>query len=101
MAVPAVVVATLVVPPLGAALASMARWDKAGKAVTVVLASIWFAVLVAAGSSPKNTQDDAKPLSQPAATVTVTAPDPPPPASVPAAPATPAPASSAPSLRPP
>ncbi|MFE6848517.1 hypothetical protein [Streptomyces sp. NPDC057686] len=41
------IVATLVVPPLGVALAFMARWEKVGKAVTAVLASIWFAVLVA------------------------------------------------------
>ncbi|WP_328863599.1 excalibur calcium-binding domain-containing protein [Streptomyces virginiae] len=76
LAVPAVVVATLVVPPLGAALAFMARWDKAGRAVTVVLASIWFAVLVLAGRGPQPVHDDAGPRPVPAATVTVTAPPP-------------------------
>lgn len=73
LAVPAVVLATLVVPPLGAALAFMARWDKAGRAVTVVLASIWFGVLLATASGPKPVRDDAKPGSQPVVTVTVTA----------------------------
>lgn len=96
LAVPAVIAATLVMPPLGAALAFMVGWAKTGKAVTVVLASIWFVVLVVAGSSPKNTQDDAKPRPQPATTVTVTAAAPAPPASVPASSATPAPPSSTP-----
>ncbi|MET9610720.1 excalibur calcium-binding domain-containing protein [Streptomyces sp. NPDC006512] len=104
LAVPAVAVATLLMPPLGAALAFMARWDKAGRAVTVVLASIWFLVLVVAASGPKAAQDDAKPGALPAvtATVTVTATPPAPPASGPvpsatsAAPATPAPVASVP-----
>lgn len=98
LAVPAVVVATLVVPPLGAALAFMARWDKAGKAVTVVLASIWFAVLVAADPGPKAAPVDAKSDSRPAVTttVTVTAPPPVPLASPPSTSATPAPVSSSP-----
>ncbi|MGW7029110.1 excalibur calcium-binding domain-containing protein [Streptomyces xanthophaeus] len=81
LAVPAVIAATLIVPPFGAALAFMARWDKAGRAVTVVLASIWFMVLLAAVSSaPKPVQDDAKPPSPPVVTVTVTAAPPPAPA---------------------
>lgn len=73
LAVPAVIAAALVVPPLGAALAFMASWQKGGKAVTVVLAWFWFVVLVVAGSSQKNTQDDAKLRPQQTATVTVTA----------------------------
>ncbi|WP_323185312.1 excalibur calcium-binding domain-containing protein [Streptomyces sp. NBC_01214] len=78
LAVPAVVVATLFIPPLGAALAFMARWDKAGKAVTVVLASVWFGVLLVAGANPKPASVDAKPQpqSQPVVVVTVTAPAP-------------------------
>ncbi|MFD3547347.1 excalibur calcium-binding domain-containing protein [Streptomyces sp. NPDC058655] len=107
LAVPVVVLATLVVPPLGAALAFMARWDKAGRAVTVVLASIWFGVLLATASNPKPVQDDAKPGSQPVVTVTVTAPAPTPaaltPPSTPSAtpaPAAPAPVSPSASARP-
>ncbi len=61
LALPAVTIATLVVPPLGAALAFLARWGKAGKAVTVVLATIWFGVLVLASADPKPPSDDAKP----------------------------------------
>ncbi|MFD3470675.1 excalibur calcium-binding domain-containing protein [Streptomyces sp. NPDC058682] len=78
LAVPAVVVATLVIPPLGAALAFMARWDKAGRAVTVVLASVWFGVLLVAGASPKPAGVDVKPQpqAQPVVVVTVTAPAP-------------------------
>lgn len=78
LAVPAVVVATLVIPPLGAALAFMARWDKAGRAVTVVLASVWFGVLLVAGANPKPAGVDAerKPQAQPVVVVTVTAPAP-------------------------
>ncbi len=83
MAVPAVVLATLFVPPFGAALAFMARWDKAGRAVTVVLASVWFMLLPAAVSSGQMpVQDDAKPQVQPVVTVTVTAAPSPPPAPV-------------------
>ncbi|MFD4923013.1 excalibur calcium-binding domain-containing protein [Streptomyces goshikiensis] len=85
LAIPAVVLATLIVPPFGAALAFMARWDKAGRAVTVVVASIWFGVLLATASGPKPAASDAKPGAQPIVTVTVTAP--------PALPAAPVPAS--------
>lgn len=95
LAVPAVVLATLIVPPLGAALAFMARWDKAGKAVTVVVASIWFAVLVA-GPGPKPTQAEAKPGLQPTVIVTVTAAPPMPAASSAAPSASPEPAAAAP-----
>ncbi|MFJ3842435.1 hypothetical protein ACIPY6_44155, partial [Streptomyces sp. NPDC090054] len=78
LAVPAVIAATLIVPPFGAALAFMARWDKAGRAVTVVLASVWFMILLAAVSSgQKPVQDDAKSPSLPVVTVTVTASPPP------------------------
>ncbi|MCX4718522.1 hypothetical protein OG818_22435 [Streptomyces virginiae] len=52
LAVP-VVVATLLLPPLGAALAFLARWGRTGRIVTVALASVWFLVLVAATSDPK------------------------------------------------
>ncbi|MEU7605267.1 excalibur calcium-binding domain-containing protein [Streptomyces sp. NPDC041003] len=74
----------------------MARWEKVGKAVTVVLASIWFVVLVAADPSPKHAPDDSKSGPRPAVTVTVTASAPVPPASGPAPSTTPAPASTAP-----
>ncbi len=93
LAVPAVVLATLVVPPLGAALAFMARWDKAGRAVTVVVASIWFAVLVAA-PGPKARQADAEHGPQPTTTVTVTATPPQPAPSGPTSPAPSQPAAS-------
>ncbi|WP_244291409.1 excalibur calcium-binding domain-containing protein [Streptomyces subrutilus] len=70
----------------------MARWDKAGRAVTVVLASVWFVVLLAAVSSgPKPVKDDTKPASPPVVTVTVTAPPPPAPSA-----STPSPSPSAP-----
>ncbi|WP_406388864.1 excalibur calcium-binding domain-containing protein [Streptomyces sp. NBC_00211] len=84
LAVPAVVVATLIIPPLGVALAFMARWDRAGRAVTVVLASVWFGVLLVAGAEPKPAHVDAKPQpqSQPVVVVTVTAPAPAAPAPV-------------------
>jgi len=96
LAVPAVVVVTLVVPPLGAALAFVARWHRHGKAVTVVLASVWFVVLLVVGTGSKPARVDAEPRSrtQPAVVVvTVTA----------SAPAVPAPvaASSAPTAPPP
>ncbi|WP_241253653.1 excalibur calcium-binding domain-containing protein [Streptomyces sp. W1SF4] len=69
---PAVIVATLVVPPLGAALAFMARWGKTGKVLTVVLASVWFVVLVAADGDTR-APEDAKAGPAPVATVTATA----------------------------
>ncbi|WP_234349876.1 excalibur calcium-binding domain-containing protein [Streptomyces sp. WM4235] len=98
------VLATLFVPPFGAALAFMARWDKAGRAVTVVLAAVWFVVLLAAVSSgQKPVQGDAKPQVQPVVTVTVTAVPPPAPVAsskapvaFPSPPTPPAPTSSAP-----
>lgn len=97
LAVPAVAVATLFIPPLGAALAFMARWDKAGKAVTVVLASVWFGVLLVAGANPKPAGVNTKPQpqAQPVVVVTVTAPAPAAsaPVSASAAPTTPPPGS--------
>ncbi|MCX5276381.1 excalibur calcium-binding domain-containing protein [Streptomyces virginiae] len=70
----------------------MARWDKAGRAVTVVLASIWFVVLVVAGRGPQPIHDGAKPLPQPTVTVTVSATLPALPASTPPPSAAPEPA---------
>lgn len=99
LAVPAVVLATLVVPPLGAALAFMARWKTAGRAVTVVLASVWFVVLMAAMARPQPARVDHKPPSGAQLVVTATASTPTAPAPVAASASAPMPAPVSPPAR--
>ncbi|MEV6582303.1 excalibur calcium-binding domain-containing protein [Streptomyces sp. NPDC051582] len=72
-AVPVVIAVGLVLPPVAAALAFMARWGKTAKVMTVIAASVWFMVLVAADPQAKQPRDDAKPTAAPTATATVTA----------------------------
>ncbi|MER7764147.1 excalibur calcium-binding domain-containing protein [Streptomyces sp. NPDC097619] len=73
LAVPAVVVATVLLPPLGAGLAFWARWGKPARAVTVTLACVWSLVMVMAASGGKKEPDDAKSGPRPTVTVTATA----------------------------
>ncbi|MFB7262129.1 excalibur calcium-binding domain-containing protein [Streptomyces nojiriensis] len=67
-----IIVALVVLPPAGIALAWVSRWNQAQKIIATVLAGLWF-LAPFLGDPPKKTQADAKPAPQAAAAANIPA----------------------------